>query len=130
MKPERVLVIEPDALLRSLVAEWLEQVGIHAVFPIGGPCEANAAIGSVGAIVIDIPSPPCAGPVLLAWRRLFPQAAIIAASGRFLAGHDADDAMAGRLAVTKVLAKPYSRQQLYAALGVREQGASSHAPYS
>jgi len=68
--------------------------------------------------VIDIPSPACAGPVLLAWRRRFPQAAIIAASGRLPAGRDADDAMAGRLAVTKVLAKPYSRQQLYAALGV------------
>jgi CheY-like chemotaxis protein len=121
MTPTRVLVVEPDGLLRTLVAEWLEQVGIHAVFPSGGPCEATAQLGNVGAIVIDIPSLPRADPVLQAWRRIFPQAAIIAASARFPSGHGTDDAMAGRLAVSKVLAKPYSRQQLYAALGVPGQ---------
>jgi hypothetical protein len=56
--------------------------------------------------------------VLPPWLRLFPRAAIIAAWARFPPGYDTDDAMAGRLAVTKVLAQPYSRQQLYAALGV------------
>ena len=121
MTPGRVLVVEPDALLRTLVAEWLGQVGIHAVFPTGGPCEVTARLGSVGAIVIDIPSPPHAGPVLRAWRRVFPKAAIIAASARFAARDNTDDAMAGRLAVTKVLAKTYSRRELYAALGVPGQ---------
>jgi CheY-like chemotaxis protein len=121
MTPGRVLVVEPDALLRTLVAEWLAQVGIHAVFPTGGPCEATAKFGSIGAMVIDIPSPPQADRVLQAWRRVFPKAAIIAASARFAARDEPDDAMAGRLAVTKVLAKPYSRRQLYAALGVPGQ---------
>ena len=118
MNPPRVLVIEPDALLRTLVAEWLEQVGIHAVFPAGGPREAAATLGSVGAIVVDIPSPPHAESVLQAWRRVFPNAAIIAASARVPASDDADNAMAGRLAVSRVLAKPYSRHELYAALGI------------
>lgn len=118
MKPQRVLVVEPDPLLRSLVAEWLEQVGIHVVFPSSGPCEATARLGSVGAIVIDIPGPARADSVLQAWRRAFPQATIIAASARCPSCHGADDAMAGRLAVSKVLAKPYSRRQLYAALGL------------
>ena len=118
MNPPRVLVIEPDALLRTLVAEWLEQVGIHAVFPDAGPREAAAMLGSVGAIVIDIPNPPHAAAVLQAWRRVFPNAAIIAASARVPPGDDEDNAMAGRLAVSRVLAKPYSRHQLYAALGV------------
>ena len=121
MTPDRVLVVDPDALLRTLVAEWLAQVGIHAVFPTGGPCEATAKLGSIGAIVIDIPSPPQADRVLQAWRRVFPKAAIIAASARLAARDEPDDAMAGRLAVTKVLAKPYSRRQLYAALGVLVQ---------
>jgi DNA-binding response OmpR family regulator len=117
MKPARVLVIEPDRLMRSLVAEWLEQVGIHAVFPPDGPRE-TAALEGIGALVIDIPNPPHADPVLRAWRRMFPEATIIAASGRIPAGDPMDDAMAGRLAVSKVLAKPYSRHALYAALGV------------
>lgn len=121
MTPGRVLVVEPDALLRTLVAEWLGQVGIHAVFPTGGPCEATAKLGSIGAMVIDIPNPPHADRVLQAWRRVFPRAAIIAASARFAARDEPDDAMAGRLAVTRVLAKPYSRRQLYAALGVPGQ---------
>jgi DNA-binding response OmpR family regulator len=119
MRPRRVLIVEPDRLLRSLVAEWLEQAGMQAVFPANGPSEASA---DIGAIVIDIPSPPHADPVLQAWRRVYPRAAIIAASARFPAGRDTDDAMAGRLAVTKVLAKPYSRHELYAALGVPGQG--------
>ena len=125
-----MLVVEPDFLLRTLVAEWLGQVGIHAVFPTSGPCEATAKLGSVGAIVIDIPSPPDAGPVLQAWRRVFPKAAIIAASARFAARDEPDDAMAGRLAVSKVLAKPYSRRELYAALGVARAGSLTPCPDS
>ncbi|HUD26582.1 MAG TPA: hypothetical protein VMQ45_12890 [Burkholderiaceae bacterium] len=117
MKPHRVLVVEPDALLRALVAEWLEQGGIHAVFPPAGPCEASAQLGSIGAIVIDIPCSPHADRVLQTWRRAFPNAEIIAASASFPAGAGVDDAMAGRLAVAKVLAKPFSRRELFAALG-------------
>lgn len=118
MRLERVLVVEPDRLLRALVAEWLEQVGIHAVFPADAPLETAATLDGVGALVIDIPNPPHADPVLRAWRRMFPEATIIAASARIPAGDGMDDAMAGRLAVSKVLAKPYSRRALYAALGV------------
>jgi DNA-binding response OmpR family regulator len=124
MTPRRVLVIEPDRLLRSLVAEWLEQAGLHAVFPANGPSQATADLGGIGAIVIDIPSPSHAEPVLRAWRRAFPKAAIVAASARFPACADDNDAMAGKLAVTKVLAKPYSRHELYTALGVPGQGGS------
>jgi DNA-binding response OmpR family regulator len=131
-----VLVVEPDGLLRTLVAEWLEQAGIHAVFPAPGPCEATAMAGSIagdnacsiGAIVIDIPNPPQADLVLQRWRRVFPGAAIIAASARFPAGAGTDDAMAGRLAVTRTLAKPYSRHELYAALGLQGRRGGRHAP--
>ena len=122
MRPARVLVIEPDALLRTLVAEWLEQVGVHAVFPANGPCEASAQLEGIAAIVIDIPGPPHADRVLKAWRRVFPKAAIVAASGSFPAGYDVDDAMAGRLAVTKILAKPFSLRELFAALGLHGLG--------
>ncbi len=119
MTPLRVLVVEPDALLRALVSEWLEHEGIHAVFPPPGPFEASAELGRIEAVVVDIPSPPHAEHVLRAWRRAFPNAELIAASASFPAGIEADDAMAGRLAVAKVLAKPFSRRQLFAALGVQ-----------
>src|SRR5258708_28314407 len=127
MKPGRVLVVEPDGLLRTLVAEWLEQVGVHAVFEATGPCEATATLGSIGAIVIDIPNPPHADPVLRAWRRVFPEADIIAASARLPAGDDANDAMAGRLPPTHGLAQPYSRHPLYTALRASRPGRSEHA---
>lgn len=115
----RVLVVEPDALLRALVSEWLEHEDIDAVFPPPGPFEASARLGRIGAVVIDIPSPAHADRVLREWRRMFPNADFIAASARFPAGIQADDAMARRLAVTKLLAKPFSRRQLFAALGVQ-----------
>ena len=116
MTRPRVLVVEPDALLRALVSEWLEQEDMEAIFPPTGPFEASARLGRIGAVVIDIPSPAHAERVLRAWRRQFPQVDFIAASARFPAGIHADDAMARRLAVTKLLAKPFSRRQLFAAL--------------
>src|SRR5258708_35723683 len=128
MKPGRVLVVEPDGLLRTLVAEWLEQVGVHAVFEATGPCEATATLGSIGAIVIDIPNPPHADPVLRAWRRVFPEADIIAASARLPAGDDANDAMAGRLAPRKVLGQPSTRRARCAAPGRARPGLRERHP--
>jgi hypothetical protein len=42
----------------------------------------------------------------------------VLASGRFAAGDMANDAMATRLGVTRILAKPFTRADLWAALGL------------
>ena len=52
------------------------------------------------------------------WRRAYPRAAIVLASGRFSPGDMANDAMALRLGATRILAKPFTRTDLWAALGL------------
>ena len=44
--------------------------------------------------------------------------AIVLASGRFCPGDMANDAMALRLGATRILAKPFTRTDLWAALGL------------
>ena len=115
---KRVLVIEHDSLHRELVREWLEAAGAQALTPATG-----AAAGEIDAILVDVTCQLQAHDVLASWRRAYPHAAIILASGRFSRGDMANDAMAARLGATRILAKPFTRDDLWAALGLRTTAA-------
>jgi DNA-binding response OmpR family regulator len=114
MGVKRVLVVERDTLLRSLIGEWLAAAGMQALYP---DAQASAALpADIDAMVIDVASPQQAHSILECWRRAYPKATIIAVSGRFSAAETACSAMACRLGVTKVLAKPFKCSELWAAL--------------
>jgi DNA-binding response OmpR family regulator len=114
MGVKRVLVVERDTLLRALIGEWLAAGGMQAVYP---DAQGLAVLPpDIDAVVIDVASPRQAHSVLECWRRAYPKAAIIAVSGRFSAAETASAAMACRLGVTKVLAKPFRCSELWAAL--------------
>jgi DNA-binding response OmpR family regulator len=114
MGVKRVLVVERDTLLRALIGEWLAAGGMQAVYP---DAQAISVLPpDIDAVVIDVASPRQAHSVLEGWRRAYPEAAIIAVSGRFSAAETANAAMACRLGVTKVLAKPFRCSELWAAL--------------
>jgi DNA-binding response OmpR family regulator len=109
---KRVLVVEHDNLHRELIREWLEAAGAQAVWP-----ERAADVrGDIDAILVDVACQQQAHAVLLPWRRAYPHAAIVLASGRFCREDMANDAMALRLGATRILAKPYARSDLWAAL--------------
>jgi len=110
---KRVLVIEPDTLHRELVCEWLGECGVVAVCPQGAEVPAD-----IDAILVDVACQQQAHAILTSWRRSYPRAAIVLASGRFSPGVSANDAMAMRLGVTRILAKPFTREDLWAALGL------------
>jgi len=112
---KRVLVIERDRLQRDLIREWLEAGGARAVWP--QPSAAAAA--DIDAILVDVACQQQAHEVLAPWRRAYPHAAIVLASGRFSPGDMANDAMALRLGATRILAKPFTRDDLWAALGLQ-----------
>jgi DNA-binding response OmpR family regulator len=109
---KRVLIVEHDRLHCDLIREWLEQGGAQ------GLCADSLATAPTGidAILIDVASQQQAHALLGSWRCAYPHAAIVAASGRFCPGDTANDAMARRLGVTRVLAKPFTRGDLWAAL--------------
>lgn len=120
----RVLIVERDSLLRALIGEWLAAAGVQPVYP-------GADVGSMGpdvdAIVVDVENPRQAHEVLLPWRRAYPKAVIIAVSGRFLGTCATGDAVASRLGATKILAKPFTRSELWAALSLDEDRSASQA---
>ena len=111
---KRVLIIEHDSLHRELLREWLEASGARPVWPQPG---AHAA-GDIDAILVDVACQQQAHAVLASWRRAYPRAAIVLASGRFAPGDTGNDAMAVRLGATRILAKPFTRDDLCAALGL------------
>ena len=109
---KRVLVVEHDRLHRELIGEWLAAADAQAVWPEAQP------MMDIDAILVDVACQQQAHEVLVPWRRAYPQAAIVLASGRFSPGDMANDAMAQRLGATRILAKPFTRTDLWAALGL------------
>ena len=111
---KRVLVVEHDRLHRELIGEWLAAAGAQALWP-----EApTGPLTDIDAILVDVACQQQAHEVLSPWRRAYPRAAIVLASGRFCRGDMANDAMALRLGATRVLAKPFTRTDLWEALGL------------
>jgi CheY-like chemotaxis protein len=111
---KRVLVVERDSLHRDLIREWLEAGGAQAVWPQ----TATRARPQVDAVLVDVTCQQQAHEVLASWRRGYPRAALVLVSGRFSPGDMANDAMAMRLGATRILAKPFTRGDLWAALGL------------
>ena len=111
---KRVLVVEHDRLHRKLVGEWLAAAGAQAIWPEG----PEQRVPDIDAILVDVACQQQAHEILMPWRRAYPQAAIVLASGRFSRGDMANDAMARRLGATRILAKPFTRIDLWTALGL------------
>ncbi len=107
---KRVLVVEHDRLHRELISEWLAAAGAQALCPEAQP------MTDIDAILVDVACQQQAHETLDIWRRAYPRAALVLASGRLTAGDMANDAMAARFGVTRVLAKPFTRANLWSAL--------------
>jgi DNA-binding response OmpR family regulator len=122
---KRVLVVEHDNLHRELIREWLEAAGAQAVWPE----RAADVAGDIDAILVDVACQQQAHAVLLPWRRAYPHAAIVLASGRFCREDMANDAMAVRLGATRILAKPYARSDLWAALDLLTNQTAAASPH-
>jgi len=106
----RVLVVEHDSLHRELLREWLEEGGVQV---LNAQSVGDAPV-NIDALVVDVASQEQAHAVLRLWRRAYPRAAIVVASGGFDSGHSANDAMAAPLGVTAfspspLPAPPYGR---------------------
>ena len=109
---KRVLVVEHDRLHRELIGEWLTAAGAQAVWPQA----SRHRVTDIDAILVDVACQQQAHEILVPWRRAYPRAAIVLASGRFCRGDMANDAMALRLGATRILSKPFTRSDLWAAL--------------
>jgi DNA-binding response OmpR family regulator len=110
----RIVIIEEDKLIRGLLAEWLSAEG-YAVDPAapGNP----QAPGKVDLVIVDVYMPRHEGAKRLrAVKALHPEAPLIAISGQFRPGLVGPCTAADALGVRQVIAKPFSRRDLLAAV--------------
>jgi CheY-like chemotaxis protein len=113
-----VLVIDDDAILRDLVADWLTAAGYKVRKVADCQAAMSALTGEAPALIVcDMFMPgPCGAAAIGQLKRLAPAAPVIAVSGHFKSGTgvSADEALAAGAA--RALAKPVRRAQLLIAV--------------
>jgi DNA-binding response OmpR family regulator len=105
-----VVLIEEDELLRALVAEWLTAAGyrVLAGTPAAPPAGDNAAL-----VIVDLFMPRSDGAdVVRGVQRRHPHATVIATSAQFDAGVRGSWRVARELGAWRLIAKPFSREEL------------------
>jgi CheY-like chemotaxis protein len=113
-----ILVIDDDAIMRDLIADWLEAAG-YKVRKVAG-CEAGVAElerSPPALVVSDMWMPgPCGAEAIQWMQREFPAVRIIAVSGHFGFGHGCSRDAAVAAGAAKALSKPVKRADLLAAV--------------
>ncbi|HET7132802.1 MAG TPA: hypothetical protein VFJ95_11165 [Gammaproteobacteria bacterium] len=113
MKRRRpVLVLEEDAQIRELLERWLGEAGHTVSWADDQPC----------LVVANVPHPRRAQPFIERLRAVY-AAPIIVLSARFRRGLASSAEAARRLGVETVLPKPFTREELLAAVAasIREE---------
>ena len=108
MTRDRLLIIESDDLIRELLARWLADAGYFVA-------AADSQPNKIALVIADVPNPLHADAAL---RELDSRhgAPVLAISGRFRRDAAASEDAARRLGVAKVLPKPFTREELLAAV--------------
>jgi len=107
-----IAIYEPDGSMNSLLVEWLSQAGY---------CVHESAVAergrAVDLVIVSIQMPKNGGvDVIRAMRVIHPGTPFIALSSQFRSGLSSCGAAAQALGVTRVLAKPLTRNELLAAV--------------
>jgi DNA-binding response OmpR family regulator len=106
-----IAIAESDDLIRQLLSLWLQEAGhsTHVIAP--GP----AAARPFDLVIANVSSPRTAAPVVRTLRATHGGAPLLLLSARF--GRTPSAALAQQLGVAATLAKPFTRQELMAAIG-------------
>jgi CheY-like chemotaxis protein len=116
--PERttlaIVIIEEDKLMRELLVEWLSADGysVRAAAPGDAPVPNKADLA-----IVDVYMPRHEGANRLRdVKAAYPETPLIAISGQFRPGLGGSCAAAAWLGVRRVIAKPFTRRDLLAAV--------------
>ena len=109
-----IVIMEEDTLMRGLLVEWLRADGypVRAVAPrdLQAPDKADL-------VIVDVYMPRHEGAQRLrAVKAAHPETPVIAISGQFRPGLVGSSTAADALGVRQVIAKPFSRRDLLAAV--------------
>jgi len=113
-----VLVVDDDALMRGLLAEWLSEAGYRVRQAENGTRALQMLRSRPASLLItDMDMPGHSGVQTLdEARRMLPGLAVIAISGGARDGKQNWGAAALKLGAAKALAKPFERRDLLAAV--------------
>lgn len=116
-QPE-ILVIDDDAILRDLVADWLEAAGYRVRKAIDCSCGVDALKRDAPALIIsDMFMPGACGVEAIAQlKREHPEIALIAVSGYFGSGQGISAEAALSAGADRAFAKPFKRADLLRAV--------------
>lgn len=113
-----VLVIDDDAVMRELVADWLEGAGysVHqAASCLAGLAQAKQVVP--GLIVTDMCMPgPSGAAAISRLREQHPEVRVIAISGHFNSGYGLSADAALEAGAARAFAKPVQRGELVRAV--------------
>jgi CheY-like chemotaxis protein len=109
-----IVIIEEDKLMRELLAEWLSAEGysVSAAAPDVAQVPHDADL-----VIVDVYMPRREGASRLrAVKAVYPETPLIAISGQFRSGLAGACTAANALGVRTVIAKPFTRRDLIAAV--------------
>ena len=113
MSPQgAIVIVEPDDLIRPLMVRWLAEAG-HRVFAASKDHDPSMDMASL--VIADISDPATATSTIRLLQDAY-SAPILALSARFRRGLGVSSEAARRLHVVKVLPKPFTREELLAAV--------------
>jgi len=107
-----ILIIETDELIRELLERWLSEAGYDVV---AQPSSTSASIAAPRLVIANISRPRDAEALVKSLESAY-KAPILLMSGRFRRGLAASKNAARELGVRKVLPKPFTREELLAAV--------------
>jgi len=112
----RILVVEPNDLILSLLERWLGEAGYTVV--VGTSQSLAPAVGEEGEpelVIIDVPTPRSAEKTVKSVREVH-ASPILLLSARFRRGTGSSISVARQLGVRNVLPKPFTRGELLSAV--------------
>ena len=113
----KIMVIEEDHAMRTLISEWLAAEG-HEVISLSRPGGAHG--GTVDLVILDLPQLRSHGSEITQVAKevgvAYPSASVIGISTRLGRSLDARSGAARAFGVDRVLAKPCSREELLGAV--------------
>lgn len=113
-----VLVVDDDAILRDLMADWLEGAGYRVRKATNCSCAVEAVTRQAPALIIsDMFMPGACGVAAIArLKQTLPGIAVIAVSGHFNSGQGLSAEAALAAGADRALAKPVKRADLLGAV--------------
>jgi CheY-like chemotaxis protein len=108
-----IVIIEEDDLMRELLHEWLTAEG----YSVRDRTRSDAGCGYADLVIVDLYMPRRTGPTIVrAVQQAYPEASVIAISAQFRPGLGGSAHAARTLGARRLIAKPFTREDLLGAV--------------